>query len=61
MREKVCHKLSERGAFRCTEKEMNRIIWLAGHYAGGNVSRWVVYAALNAERKFLTMNEIKKR
>lgn len=61
MKEKICHKLTERGAFRCTEKEMNRIIWLANQYAGGNVSRWLVYAALNVERKYLTLNEVKRK
>jgi hypothetical protein len=61
MKDKPNQKMSERGAFRCTEKEMNRIIWLASQYAGGNLSRWMVYAALNVERKYLTLNDVKRK
>lgn len=38
---------------RLSEKDKRRIEWLAKTYAGGNISKWINYAALNAERKFL--------
>jgi hypothetical protein len=39
--------------FRFAEKEFNKIQLLADMYAGGNVSEWIRYAALNAPRKIL--------
>jgi hypothetical protein len=39
--------------FRASDKERNRIRFLAEQYAGGNSSMWLVYAALNAPRRFL--------
>ena len=39
--------------FRCTEEEANRIEMLAGIYAFGQVSSWLRWAGLNAERTFL--------
>jgi hypothetical protein len=39
--------------FRVSEFEWNRIGILANEYAAGNRSRWLVYAALNAPRKYL--------
>jgi len=39
--------------FKMTKKEAGRLRWLAGTYAGGNISVWLRYAALAAERKFL--------
>lgn len=44
---------SQNITFWVTEKEMNRIQWLADIYAGGNLSLWLRHAALNADRKFL--------
>jgi hypothetical protein len=38
---------------RTTEFEKNRIKILADKYAGGNISAWILYGALNAPRKFL--------
>lgn len=38
---------------RFPEQDMNKIQLLADHYAGGNFSKWVRYAALNCPRKVL--------
>lgn len=38
---------------RVTEKEDNRARILAGLYADGNLSKWVVHGALAGERKKL--------
>jgi len=38
---------------RVNRKEKNMIRGLAGLYAGGDLSMWLRYAGLNAERKFL--------
>lgn len=38
---------------RVTEKEDNRARILAGLYADGNLSKWVVHGALTGERKKL--------
>lgn len=46
---------------RVTEKEKNRIKMLADLYAFGNVSAWITYAALNAPRKRLTADEVKRK
>jgi len=35
---------------RCTKKEYNMILFLAGEYAGGNLSKWLVHGALEAPR-----------
>lgn len=44
---------------RLTEWELNRIKGLAGIYAGGNLSLFVVHASLNAPREKIT-NEVRK-
>lgn len=46
---------------RVTEFEKNRIEGLASIYAGGNVSLWVVWAALNTERQKITDEQRKGR
>lgn len=61
MKRKVREKLTERFAFRCTEKEANRIKWLAEHYAGHEISEWLRHAALTGERRHLTLNEVRKK
>lgn len=38
---------------RASEEAANRIQWLADTYAGGNLSLWMRYAALEAPRKYL--------
>lgn len=38
---------------RVTAKDYFRIKWLVREYAGGNWSRWLVHAALEAPRKYL--------
>jgi len=37
-------------AARCTSRELRAIQELADRHAGGSLSRWLVYAALNAPR-----------
>lgn len=44
---------TQRLEIRLTEKEKNRIKILAGIYCEGNISQWVVHAAINAPRKIL--------
>lgn len=39
--------------YRFSPKDFNRIRLLAAHYAGGDVTKWITYAALNAERRHL--------
>jgi hypothetical protein len=39
--------------FRTTKQDANRIEWLAKNYADGDLSEWLRYAAINAERKYL--------
>jgi hypothetical protein len=39
--------------FRTTKQDANRIEWLAKNYANGDMSLWLRYAAINAERKYL--------
>jgi hypothetical protein len=51
-------KLSDHLHVRLSRWEMNRIKGLAGLYAFGNVSLWVIYAALNAPRKHLEVDEL---
>lgn len=38
---------------RFSQEETNKIQLLADLYAGGNFSKWVRYASVNAERKVL--------
>lgn len=42
--------------FRISEYEKNKIKMFAAKYAGGNLSAWLIYAAMNAPRKFLQEN-----
>jgi len=46
-------KLSEHIQIRLTKYEKNRIRGLAKVYAGGDMSLWLRWAGLNAERKYL--------
>lgn len=46
---------------RVTEKEKHRIKILADLYAGGNVTAWLIHGALNAPRKKLTLEDVRKR
>lgn len=45
---------------RAGERTANRIKMLADLYAGGNVSLWMRYAALNAPLRFLVAPETKQ-
>lgn len=45
---------------KCNNKIANRIKTLADLYAGGNVSLWLQYAALNCPAKFLTTQDSRK-
>lgn len=44
---------------RVTRGEQDRIRWLAGQYTNGNVSEWMLYAALEAPRKLLKFRDKK--
>jgi hypothetical protein len=47
---------------RCTEQEKNYIKGIAGIYAGGNVSLWIMHGAKNAPREHLVPDiPIKKK
>lgn len=46
-------KKNSRMEIRISKAAKSRIVALARIYADGNVSRWIEYAALAAERKFL--------
>lgn len=39
--------------FRVSEYEWNKISIRAREFAGGNISRWLVFAALNCNGKYL--------
>jgi hypothetical protein len=52
-RKKSTKTLMKTIQFRISAKDKNRIKWLAEQYAGGDVSRWLRHAALNASRRFL--------
>lgn len=52
-------KLTEIVKVRVSTQEKNRLRWLADHYAGGNLSLWLVYAGLSAERKYLKENDLR--
>lgn len=60
------NKLLKRIEIRCSEREKNRIKWLAGKYCNGNVSQYLIYAALHIPpeeidiRKLKNFREIKK-
>lgn len=43
---------------RVSQQEKAMIKFLADQFAGGNVSLWVVYCALNAPRELLTSKSI---
>jgi hypothetical protein len=45
---------------KLTEYEKNKMKILADHYAQGNLSEWLRWAGLNAERTFLTSCKKKK-
>lgn len=40
--------------FRISEYEKNKIKMFAEKYADGNLSAWLIYAAINAPRKFIS-------
>ena len=42
--------LNEYLHIRVSTFEKNRLKWLADHYAGGNLSLWIIYASLNIDR-----------
>lgn len=44
-------KLDKKIEIRVSESEKNRIKFLADKFCDGNMSRWIVYAALNVARK----------
>lgn len=46
---------------RMDEFTWNRINWLAKRYAGGNITKWMIHGALNADRVFLVKKKKKKR
>lgn len=50
-------KRTEYIQIRVTTKEKNFIKGFARLYAGGDISLWLRYAAVNAERKFLVENK----
>lgn len=52
-------KQNKKIELRCTEMEKNRIKWLADRYADGNVSLYMIYAALNMPRKKIFPNDMK--
>lgn len=43
---------------RVSEYEKNRIKYLADNFAGGNMSLWIIYCALNMPRKKIKTKEI---
>lgn len=51
-------KLSEVITIRVSPFEKNFIKGLADMYSQGNLSLWMTYAALNAERKFLKEDDL---
>jgi len=51
-------KLTERIEIRLSPYEKNFIKGLAGLYAHGNMSLFLVYAAFNSERKFLNEDDL---
>lgn len=51
-------KLTKQINIRVSPYEMNFIKGLAGLYAEGNVSVFLVYAAFNAERKMITEDDL---
>ena len=55
---KVKEKLTHRIRVRCSEFEKNRLQMLADMYAGGNLSLWIIYAAMNVERKHLKTDSL---
>lgn len=57
---KAAGKKLSRIDVRMTEKEKNRIKMLADRFAGGNVSLWITYAALECPRVHLVKPEESK-
>lgn len=45
---------------RVSQYEKERIKFLADQFAGGNVSLWVTYCALNAPRQHIAPKEIEE-
>jgi hypothetical protein len=54
------NKKTEVLQIRLTPKEKNQIRMLAKVYADGDVSTWIRWAAINAERKFIKKDSINK-
>ena len=52
-------KLIKKIELRCSDKEKNRVKFLADRYAGGNVSLYLIYAALNIDRKKISPKDVK--
>lgn len=44
-----------------TEREKNHLQMLANTYAGGNLTAWLVYGGMNAPRKYLSADEVKRK
>jgi hypothetical protein len=51
-------KLNKILSFRMTEYERHFVQGLADIYAGGNLSLYMIHAAFNCERKFITKDDI---
>lgn len=52
---------TERLYIRITKKNLNRIKTLALTYSNGDITSWVTYAAINADRKILKKSPAKSR
>jgi hypothetical protein len=46
---------------RMTEQEYNRLVVLSELYAGGNLSLWITWAAINGPRKFITKKDLEPK
>ncbi|MCK5608289.1 hypothetical protein KAR91_40785 [Candidatus Pacearchaeota archaeon] len=55
----MTNKNSEKLQIRLTEYEKNRIKWLADKYANGNMSLYLIYAALNIDRRKIRPDDVK--
>ncbi len=55
----MTNKTSTKFQIRLTEFEKNRLKWLADMYAEGNISLYIIYAALNIDRKKIKPNDLK--
>lgn len=51
-------ELTEKIEIRVSEFEKNRIKWLAGKFANGNVSLFMIYHAVNARNKEIDPSDL---